>query len=439
MRITPEQRQMLNRRNLDRLPAAVRASSKGWPALVIVVTTTLFVSPEAWARVQEGKARAMVVTTERPSEAGENAFVKHYTKDELKEQIPANPVVGFDERIAVELTGVINRVGKNMGGKDQREAFDKARTTDPTADQWRVQAAAMADAPEQRKANVEGMRSLLATESQKAATTTAKSKFDLVGKLGGGFKFNLDLKSWFSGDKSGKQTATNAAAAKGGNIRYGLIVEDIVPDLKAPKRAAVGNDQELEYAGHAEVKWTIGPIEEAATRRMFEPVSQDGLSGKSTSAGGLKIPSPNFSGTLTPENLENFAKVDKENMPAWRLDLAQEDGLYSMAYRTKTNGERISVEHMFKLPIAGTIELGRRFSDNFDVVQTSIYNILYDKRMPLLSVHYMDVQQRYMADLTKTFGSHSVGVAARGKAKNTEGLKSDEVNENYTINYTNQF
>lgn len=438
MRITPEQRRMLDRRLKHRLPAAIRATKKGLPALVIVVTTTLFVSPEAWAKVQEGKARAMVVTADQQAPEDDNTFVKHYTKEELNKKAPANPVVGFDDRIAQELTGVINRVGKNFSGSDQRAAYEKLQTLNPTEDQWRYQVAAMRDAPETRKANVEGMRLFLAAESQKAATTQAKSKFDFISKVGSGFKFNLDLKSWFTG-KSDKEKVAKIEGPKGGNIRYGLIIEDIVPNMKSPKKAAVGDTQELAYAGHAEVRWTIGPLEEQSGRRMFEPVGSDGLAGEDDVASGIKIPSAKFNGTVTPENFENFAKVDKDNMPSFRFDLAQEDGLYAMAYRTKTNGERLSVEHMFKLPVAGTVEIGRRFSDNFDVVQTSVYNILYDKRLPLLSVHYMNVQDRYMADLSKTFGKHSVGVTARGEAKNTKDLKAEEIPEAYSLTYTNLF
>jgi hypothetical protein len=109
-----------------------------------------------------------------------------------------------------------------------------------------------------------------------------------------------------------------------------------------------------------------------------------------------------------------------------------------MTYRTKMDGDRLSLEHAFKVPLAGTVALGRRFTDSWEVIETSAYNILYDKRLPLLSVHHMNIEQRYKADLAKSYGNHTVGVEARGEAK---GELEDETTrpEAFSLTYTNKF
>lgn len=448
MRITAEERRLMNRRNKDRIPPALRAAVKALPAFVMVVSTTLFVSPEAWAKVIEGKARAMVVVSD-VDEHG-NTFTKRYSKEELQKKMPGNPVIGLDYRIAQEVTGVINQVGTNLGGGDQSKIIADARTSQPAKDDLLFRAATLQEGPSTRHANIEAMRVMLASETQKAASTKAKTKFDFVSKIGAGFKFNLDIKSLFS--RSGAKPS--APVAQSGNVRYGLIVEDIVPDLKSPKRAALGSSaaEEMKYAGHAEVRWTIGPISESRNAPIFAPVasSADTVSARKTGSAApghdddlfarVKIPSPNFNGTATPENFENFAKVDKANMPAWRFDLVQEDGYYNMSYRTATNGKRLSVEHNFRIPVAGTVEIGRRFDDKWDVLETSAYNILYAKNAPLLSVHYLPVEDRLKADLNKTYGSHVIGIQGRGKAPEPAKLAHpEEAPEAYSLTYTTTF
>jgi hypothetical protein len=172
---------------------------------------------------------------------------------------------------------------------------------------------------------------------------------------------------------------------------------------------------DLKYAGHAEVKWTIGPLNEDNERPVFTapPPEGEAVGGR---FGGSKYPRAKFKGNATPENFENLAKVDNKNPPLWRFDIAQEDDLYKLTYRTQMSGKKVNAEHTFRVPIAGTAALGRRFTDNWDVIETSAYNILYDKRLPMLSVHYMHIEQRYKADIAKQFGPTAVGIEGKGKA-----------------------
>jgi hypothetical protein len=411
----------------DRVPPAVLASLKGLPALMIVVTTTVFVSPEAWARIQEGRGEPVLV-------GGEDGGVmtKRYTKEELSQKMPANPIVGIDQRLVQEVSGVLNRMARGFSASDTQESMEKLKTKMPTDTEAGLRLSALSDVPETRKANGVKLRTFMTSESQKAASAQAKSKVDIVNRLGNGFGFGLNFGQMFgSSKKGGEETAQR------GTVRYGLIIKDIVPDENAPKRAAIADSgEEYELAGHAEVEWTIGPIDEAQGRKLFPAQGEE--SGGKNSFFGLKIPSANFKGNVQPENAENLAQVGKGALPNLKVDVSQEEDLYKMTYRTKMDGERISLEHEFKMPVAGTIALGRRFTDSWDVIQTSAYNILYDKRLPLLSVHQMNIEQRYKADLAKTYGSHTIAVEMRGEAKGEVADEADRPRA-YSLNYTTKF
>src|SRR5690606_6124853 len=143
-------------------------------------------------------------------------------------------------------------------GSDQRAAIENMRTREPTADEWALRVAAFGETDGNwstqgpgndkitgKKSLVpETMRTFFAGETQKAASTTAKSRTPIINKFGQGMKFNFNLGSLF-GKKKPEPTQT---AAKG-NVRYGLIVQDIKVDKNAPKRAAINDSMdELRYA-----------------------------------------------------------------------------------------------------------------------------------------------------------------------------------------------
>ena len=107
----------------------------------------------------------------------------------------------------------------------------------------------------------------------------------------------------------------------------------------------------------------------------------------------------------------------------------------------KTNGNKVAQEQTFNIPVAGTLALGRRFSDNWQVVQTSAYNVLFDKRMPLVSVHYMHVEERYKGDIAKQIDA-STRIAISGKARATgKVLEKGEGDrpEQYSLEYLKTF
>ena len=126
-------------------------------------------------------------------------------------------------------------------------------------------------------------------------------------------------------------------------------------------------------------------------------------------------------------------------MPTWRVDAYQVEDFASVTYQMKSTGEKIVQEQEFRVPIGGNAKLGRRFTDNWKVVQTSAYNILFDQRLPLVSVHYMHIEERYKgtAGFPLSPGA-TLSVTAQGKAYGPLAPGSTP-NESYGIDLTKSF
>jgi hypothetical protein len=286
-------------------------------------------------------------------------------------------------------------------------------------------------APTQTESDGVALRTYLGTEMQTALSQKAKGKVTLLNSFNSGMKLDLDLSEAFA--KQEEKTAE-------GELRYGLILEDVTPDPNAPERAAISDiHEELQYAGHADVKWSIGPVSEKDKRKLFNVAAPAAAApGKAEQKESLwsrlRIPKAAFKGQVRPKNFENITKVDGDNMPEWEVKAGQAEDYYNLIYRTKADGAKINAEHEFKIPIVGTAAVGRRFDDRFHVIQTSAYDILVDTRLPLVSVHYMNMEQRYKGDIGFAFGEgkrKKLSVSGRGYAANSK--------ESYALDYTEEF
>jgi hypothetical protein len=427
MRISPTERQNMDRRNRERLPAACRSLFQGLPGFILIVSATITFTPEALAKMQDSESAPIVMVKQ---EVEPNISTKSYSKEELSKKMPDNPITNLNQRLMTELTGLINGLGSSFRGSKQVKKLDSLKTLTPTDDDINIHHANLRDAPKTRKADHSGIRQFIAGEAQKVATTSVKSRIPYVGSLGSGFNFDLNFDTFFG---ESKQKNANS-----GTVRYSLILKDI-QTKKGLDRASVSSDvsEELKYAGHADVEWTIGPLMEDHNRKILAEPPMEPQQKEARSFFGIRIPKFSFKGNVKPENFDNFSNINKEDMPSWLFSLSQAEGFYNLSHKAEFGGKAVSTEHLFRTPVAGTIEIGRRFSDKWDVLQTSAYNILYDKRMPLLSVHHLNVEQRYSADLGTTVANTEISVSARNKAKGT--VKEADRPESYSVNVTKSF
>jgi hypothetical protein len=117
------------------------------------------------------------------------------------------------------------------------------------------------------------------------------------------------------------------------------------------------------------------------------------------------------------------------------MTLTQVDGLYSLIYQTNTKFEVQKLEHEVRAPLYGSLALGRRFNDKWEVTQTSAYNILVAAKAPAVSIHYLNLEKRYKGEAAYEKDLLKVTAGASLPEKSVE----DDVRETYTVDISKQF
>lgn len=427
MRFSAEDRRLLARRIRNRLPAALTSLRiPRIPQLMLVLSATIYVTPEALAQIAAQKVTPVF-----------KSFDKTYTKEELQQKLPPMPGgPNLGQRIMTELTAAMNLLASRQSGTVQKDAFERLRTKQADKSAWTIHAARMKEAPVSTYSDANAVRAYFGSEIQKATSLQINAKLPEVAKWRKGIAMNLNPKSLFAG----------SAPPATGNVRYGLILSEITPARAAYDRVSIGDStEEMQFAGHADVHWTIGQLSEDQGRRLFsfqEELPKAAPQAEPTIWDRFRKPKTGFKTNTRTENGENLLSGEGgQRLPDLRFDFAQEEDLVTLTYRMKPNGKKINQEQNFVLPIAGTLAVGRRFSDNWHVVETSAYNVLFDKNMPLVSVHYMHIEQRYKGEIAKEIDANTK-VAVTGRAKGTGGVMADgegERPEKYTLEFTKTF
>jgi hypothetical protein len=441
MRINPDERRKLNRRLRSRIAPAIFSGIKQIPKIAIVVSATFFMTPEARSEVDKKQSAPILVLS---AEAEDD--VTTYSKEDLEKTMPENPSITLNERILSEMNSLLRQMGKSAGSTEGKESLTK----NPSRRDYFDHLQAFKEAPKTTKANPEKMRRAFAAGTQEALSDRVKSKIGLFGAFKSGLKMNFDIKNLFSSsDKEVKKSS--------GKVRYGLVLKDIKPDKDAPDRAAIGEDlNEMQYAGHADVEWTIGPLSEKESRKLFSVpnanMDSQKNSGSASSTNNSQpkdlwdsvLPEGKFEFSAKPDDVENLNSVESENnLPPVMWSMKQSQDYWLLQYKTKTDGTKIEAFHTFKVPIYGTLKVGRRFDDNWNVISTSAYDILIDKRAPIVSIHYMNLEERFKGTLDHAIDTKtSVNLTAQGLAATP--IKNDTADrkwtpEKYTAGFTKKF
>jgi hypothetical protein len=449
MRFTLDERKSMRRRLKNRLPAIVNAGLKQVPKFALIVAATFSVSPEIYAQIENGESEAYLVMSNNQ----DDDFTS-YSDEDLAKSMPENPSITLNQRILSEMNALLNQIGKNQGKGDSKKSRSSVMSSEVSKKSYMEHLSAWKEAPASKEADGGKISEFFNVEAQRAGSDMAKTRISFLQSIKSGFKFDFDLGKLFGGGSSQVESPAK------GSVRYGLILKDITP-VSASDRAAISSDyDELAYAGHADVEWTIGPISEDEGRKLFnfsDVHSTKKGNGKNRSSGSrtasnksegnsesfenVNIPSGKFNFGAKPDDVGNLGRTGSLDVfPNVKWQMTQEDGLYQLEYRTKSDGTKIDAHHNFKLPIAGTMKLGRRFDDNWHILSTSAYDILVDKRAPLLSVHYMHMDQRLKGEIKhKLDNNASVSLTGVGKATGMGKKAGKKADESYKAGYTIKF
>lgn len=427
VRIKDSERRMLNRRLKNRLPpialsAKPKKRGKAQQATLMIVAT-FFLTPEAFARLSDNRAEAV--------------FTRTYTKDDLKAPDPVQSR-GLGEILKEHATALFTRMTQQQSGNNVKMLEFQGQVRELTKEERAMRLDGFAQ-DDDRKLDSKGLVSFLRRQSQKAAGEHVKESNELFRKVKNGMAVKFSLGDLFKTKPKNQQLAE-------GTVRYGLLIKDIIPDNKGMARAAVAgsNPQDLQYAGHAEVQWTIGPVYEEKGRKVFnfteEHSNEEADSSLWSFVSKIRVPSPNFSARIEPGSTDEAMAASeggKAKMPI-KATIAQEEGYYTMTY--VATGAKGAAVHDIKIPVAGELAVGRRFNDKFDVIQSSAYNVLVDKRAPIVSVHYLHVEDRFKSEIVSEKPGRRVSLEASKQRKKVDQstLPADQ-RDNYVVKYSKEF
>ena len=429
MILTESDRRMLSRRLKNRVSPATffgltkrrTAKNKKVKEVSLIIIATFFLAPDAFAKITEQKAEAV--------------FTRTYTKEDLKHAEPANPSKGLGDILKEHATALFSRLTAQQAGANAKLIEFQGQVRELTDEERAMRLDGLQKDPE-RKLDTKALAAFMKSQSQKAAGEHLKESNDSLRKIKNGFAVKLNLKDLFTSRKKSDQLAA-------GNVRYGLLIKDIVPDNKGKARAAVNrsNPSDLQYAGHAEVQWTIGPVFEDSNRKVFnvsDDIAESSDSGIMGLLSKIKLPSPAFTAKIEPGTADEQAAANagggKTKMPLKAM-IGQEEGYYTMTYTTA--GAQGVAQHDVRIPIAGELAVGRRFNDKFDVVQSSIFNVLVDKRAPIVSVHYLHLEERFKSEIVSEKPGRRVSLETshQAKKKDPASIPADQ-RDSYSVKYS---
>lgn len=405
-------RRGVDRRLQSRIPPVLwRLWNGDWgkrALTVCVLMTSVYIASDALAQVQDSSADIV--------------FTRTITKEDMQEKMPANPVPDLGERIESRLRSLVMTMTRNQNGSNRQLVNLANEVPVPDADRdMLMRAVARESTTDVAVDRDTRIRATLQAEGGKAALDQIQQNLPILEKVKQGLNFKFDLRRFFVGGSSG-------GGVREGRVRYGLLVKNIVPAGDGVKRASLGRSastamydthdaalrDELLYAGHADVEWTIGPMTEDSSRKLFTETVGASVARTERSAylPGLRLPDPSFSAKLEPGSLAAYVtQRDDPNAKGARLVVSQDQDYYQFAYQANTRGKKLTAEHGVRVPVAGEMAIGRRFDDQFELIQTSAYNVLMDKRAPAVNLHYLHQEKRYKGDVKIARAGVQVGMA----------------------------
>ena len=398
-----------------------RGSRQAWTRGALVAA--LWITPPVEARVDTQSGGGKIPHLEGQSHSG--TFVKSYSREELKQPGADLTNRELHERFIGEMTDLMNRIRNGLAGDAERRAIDGLKTQQPDAQRWSQSQLLLSGQVETKQADSRAIRSFFASQSQKAVTNSAKDRVPALNQLTS-LKFDFDLRP-NSRDLGPEQPS-------GRNLHYGLIIKHIEPDMGGAKSASTSTTpDEFAHAGRAHVQWGIGPLDEVEDRPIMP---SDGASSSARrSIAGILIPSTKFKGSAQPENLVGGSQG---KLPAWRFDLTQEDRLYNITYRTRTNSQVGNIEHSLNAPLFGSLVVSQRYSEKLSQVETSASGILLDQRLPQVIVRYLHIEERYRAEVQTQIKGHKIGAAARTKVHGKVD-RPEDANEAFSVTFSKDF
>lgn len=426
--------------------------------MAVMITATIWLSPSALAEVKNPNNKSLKLQSQTMN--ANSPKEKAYSKDELKQKKP-QPAVTMGDEVGSQVISLINSIGNSKDLGKHKSSVQSKHT-------YFERASFSLDNSNNTAANPDNVRKQINTDATKVVQKRTIEQTEIWRRLSGGFDFKLDFGKIF-GRKAKEKAAPEQSKGK---VRYGLVLKNVTPDADPNKqRAAIGSEDELQFAGTAEVEWTIGPIydDDNGDKTVFQSnsdiYSTATTARKNNSAGQqnsdeegdlwdqISVPSPEFAVSVRPEDTDTVKGFFQKNeTPGMKITLTQVQNLYQLSTLTPNKTKKRAVnesEHSFNLPIYGATSVsrtyksvGRRLTDKMEMTRTSFNNVLLSKKYPSLSFHIDHLTDQQSSDMKIAHSSGEYSLVARTNAKKAtdeEKLKDRNLNKTYEVGYKKSF
>lgn len=431
MRIDARERRFWIRRLGARLAPFIKSKILKAP-LVVVVYITIYLNPTVLADVQSQPSSPVHVQAIH-EKVEENKLDDKDTSDFV-------PVRTLGDKISEQLSALLQNMSHRgtpltelrKGSANFDTEANKPIPAERLAEDDIMKMGAFATV-EPKHSDPKLVTDHFKNDSSAAATDMALSQVETWQKFKNGFDFKLDFKKFFA-----KKSSSDKIPTTKGKVRYGLILKEIVPE-KNSKLALAAIESDMRYAGHADVKWTIGPISEDGSEKPFASMeSYDDLAAEGQEKTFMEkiTPTPSFDTNIKFADTDSAGYIRQGKTPAMRLTIRQEQGLYELMVDSQNEQfKRRAMEHQFNVPVVENMSFGRRYNDKMEVIKTSVNNILVDKRAPSLSVHYLHLQERYVAEAAYANAKKAYSVGVKGTTEGNEKTPEAERAEKYEVTF----
>ena len=376
------------------------------------------------------------LVTSVPNAASAESFTKTWSKEDLAKTAEPVPVTDLSDILRDQIIGVASRVTANQNANTPKLLEFRNRSTDDPAPAYGLNVALLSPEVVDGRVDTDAMRTFLRSQTERAIAEEVKPRSAVYRMIRDGLAFNLRIGDLFTSESKSTQSAAE--------LRYGLILKNITPVTTGSSQAAINDsyNEELRYAGKAEVAWTIGPVTEEQNRSIFRDVNLAGTAPTGSIWSRFPVPKPNFTGQIAPSSGDqSLPSVSSKGLGSgFKITLTQESGLYQMVLNTDNKFKKQNSSHEFRLPIVGKMSVGRKLDDKFDPVQTSAYNVLVAPQAPIVNLHYMHAEDRYRGELGLERGHRRVTAEALMRpgfrpGKGGLGKKGEE----YKLNFSTSF
>jgi hypothetical protein len=287
-----------------------------------------------------------------------------------------------------------------------------------------------------KKVDADELRKVLSHQTRRSGEVRFKDSFSLVQKIKKGLHYKLSL-----------APANQSPPQDVPDIRYGLIVQDIIPS-QAPALAALEYDYENRhmYTRPAKVIYSIDKLsEDRSPRLVLSPVPgtyESEISYVGPAAHVIfKKPSTDFDLNIDAADADESVSstVGSGSAPGAKVTLTQADGLWSTQLVTKSSATQDNMTHEVKVPVCGEASFTRKFDSSFKAIKTSANNVLGSTSAPKVHVHHLASQNRYAGEFAQKKNSLEWGLVVEPRVGWQPGESVSKTGDKVSIRIANSF